>query len=119
MEQDKKYGGTAVFFGSVLAICIGLIIYNINSLKMFEEIDQKCETLDANASFFAHLADKYFSLFTEYFGNYPPVKVLAVLFPISVILTITFVVYIDKFARQKKQEKMLISEENLNDQSAV
>jgi len=116
LEEDKKYGGTAIFFGSLFIICQGLIFYYISFIKVLLENDQTYRAISAKPSVFEKLIYSYLSIYDNIFGKTPATPALAVAIPVSLILFITFLYYIVMYCKQKKRENLrtrLTEAENL------
>ncbi len=120
MKQTKPYGGRAVFFLFVLLVLMALVYYNIDSIDKFQEIEQTIEPLEESASFVETAYASYVSVYSDYFGNYPPSSVLAVLLPLCIvvlfIIVYNFVCFLRRlFITKKTIVKNIIVEESLND----
>ena len=120
MEQDKKYGGTAGFFGFLALLCLGLTAYNIYSIRLFEQANQTISNIPVNASVAHKIADKYVSLFIPLFGNYPTTQVLSVLLPVTLAVLTVFGVYAYRyFMQQSNKNKPQLKEVAEDDQPAI
>ncbi|PKM62976.1 MAG: hypothetical protein CVU97_02510 [Firmicutes bacterium HGW-Firmicutes-21] len=125
MEQEKKYGGIALFLGIVTFLCYFFIAYNLYFIRIFKQAGQTIPALASNATTVQKVVDKYISFYATFFGRYPSTQVLSVLLPISVVAIVAFIIYLDKYIKQKNEEKRLIDnrinteEAAINDQSAI
>jgi hypothetical protein len=120
--EEKNYGGSSIFFGSLLLIDAALIVYNLFFIQTFKELDQTYYSVSTNASFLEKLADRYFSFFARFFGFYPSTKVLAVTIPLAFVFLVWFLDDYTKYLKQKAKKKAangFFETENVQTQEAV
>lgn len=113
MDDEKKYGGTALFFGILVLICSGLTAYYINFISVLSANNQTYGAISVNPSAFEKLLYKYLSIFDKLFGKTPSTPALAVIIPITIIFVVVFCYYLYMFIIQKKAEKLRKQQEQI------
>lgn len=115
--DEKNYGGTSIFYGSLLLLDLALIVYNLYFMKIFKEIKQTYYPVSSDDSFLEKIADRYFSFFAQFFGYYPSTKVLAVTIPLAFVFLIWFIDDFSKYLKQRERKKAAAGIFEMSDQT--